>query len=71
MEENETIWVCLVCGKTSEDRYGKKNTSYGWDESCFLNSIQVKKSHLIYNLDESLVIKIKEGGIIEDAVEKS
>jgi hypothetical protein len=60
MGKSETIWVCLACGKTSEDRYGNKNTSHGWDESCILNSVQVKKSHLIYNSDRSRVVGIKD-----------
>lgn len=72
MEESDIIWVCLACGKTSEDRYGKKNTSHGWDESCILNAVQVKKSHLIYNPAGSRVVAIKDTRrLTKDAVEKS
>jgi hypothetical protein len=59
----KTTWVCLACGKVSEDRYGKINTTPGWDESCFLNSVLAKEDHLV--LKEGRVVKIEDGGIIE------
>ena len=35
-----TIYVCGACGKTSEDRFGMVGEhSYGWDESCMMNSV--------------------------------
>ena len=64
----KTIWVCLSCGKTSEDRYGNVNTTPGWDESCFLNSVKAKKDHLVF--EGGYVIQIKDGGIIEDNLKK-
>lgn len=45
------IWVCAACGKTSRTKYGflengartdEKGqcvSSYGWDESCMMNSV--------------------------------
>jgi hypothetical protein len=33
------VWVCAACGKTSKDRYGDDKSSWGWDESCMLNSV--------------------------------
>ena len=37
------IWQCQACGKTSEtDAYGIEGKhSYGWDESCSLNCVQI------------------------------
>jgi len=64
----KTIWVCLACGKTSEDRYRGTDLSSGWDEACFINSVKVKKDHLV--LKEDRVVKIKDGGIIEDKKKK-
>jgi len=43
------LWVCLACGKTASDRYGIKGAfSYGWDESCSMNSSMFAKSRLVY-----------------------
>lgn len=66
-----TVWVCLACGKVSKDRYGKEGTSQGWDESCFLNSAQVKEDHIVWGTGEEAgkVVEIKEGGIIEDEMQ--
>ena len=65
-----TIWVCLACGKVSEDRYGNKGTTHGWDESCFMNSVQVKEDYLAWNETKDRVKEIREGGIVEDDREK-
>ena len=36
----DKIWVCVACGKLATDRYGMEGwRSYGWDESCMLNSV--------------------------------
>lgn len=36
------IWQCVHCGKAAEDKYGMIGWhSYGWDESCTLNSVVV------------------------------
>lgn len=32
------VFVCAACGKLSKDEYGYQKISYGWDESCTLNS---------------------------------
>ena len=43
----DCLWVCLACGKTSEDQIdGVGEGSRGWDESCFLNSRLVKKCNI-------------------------
>lgn len=47
------IWVCCACGKTASDRYGiKGQSSYGWDESCMLNSILADTDKLVYGPDK-------------------
>lgn len=33
------IYVCSACGKTSEDKYGDKAHSYGWDEFCMMHAV--------------------------------
>ena len=43
--DEDKIWVCGACGKTSEyDCYGMEGKySYGWDESCTMNSVLCSK----------------------------
>jgi len=42
------VWVCLACGKVSpHDKYGNMGSDMGWDESCVLNSVLVKKENII------------------------
>lgn len=43
------IWVCLACGKTSRDKYGDKESSYGWDVSCVMNCQLFDKDLLVYD----------------------
>jgi len=35
------LYYCQACGKVSVDRYGKQPLSAGWDESCFINAVEV------------------------------
>lgn len=35
------VYLCGACGKRSRDIYGDQAIDYGWDESCFLNSVIV------------------------------
>ena len=42
-------WVCMACGKTSENREGGDTASPGWDESCMLNSRLYPLARLIYD----------------------
>ena len=58
MSKNK-IWVCVACGKTSEDKYGTVNTSYGWDISCCLNAQEFDKDDLVYSKGKR-VIQVKE-----------
>jgi hypothetical protein len=41
----DKIWVCGACGKTAEyDSFGLEGKrSYGWDESCMMNSVLCHK----------------------------
>jgi len=58
-----TVFVCLACGKQSKDRYGDKPISYGWDESCMLNSQEFDVSKLVYGPGKEKtrrVIEVKE-----------
>lgn len=52
------VYVCLACGKTSKDKYGDIEASYGWDISCILNSKMFDKSWLEYK--DGKVVKIIE-----------
>jgi hypothetical protein len=50
-----TVWVCHACGKTHSDKYGLSGKgSYGWDESCMLNSS-------LYPLDKLVFVTDKDG----------
>lgn len=56
-----TIWVCCACGKTSRTKYGFDSkqsridengygyASYGWDESCMMNSVLVYTHTIEYD----------------------
>lgn len=38
------VWICCVCAKISPyDRYGDDKSHYGWDVSCVMNSVIMKK----------------------------
>ncbi len=57
------VWVCLACGKMSEDKFGNKKISYGWDVSCVIHSRLCYKDKLV--IDKDIVTMVEEGGIIE------
>lgn len=53
-----SLWVCLACGKTAEDRFGIEGKhSKGWDESCMLNAQLFPESQLVYNDDRVVEVK--------------
>lgn len=58
------VFVCLACGKQSQDKYGIRKISPGWDESCMLNSSLCHKDKLTYDKDGK-VTKVDEGGLVE------
>ena len=48
MAPDDGIWVCAACGKTAVDQYGMEGPhSYGWDESCALNSVLCKRDGIV------------------------
>ena len=57
------VYVCQACGKMSNDRYGFKPISMGWDESCMLNCILCHKDKLILSESGGRVVKVEDGGI--------
>lgn len=54
------IWVCLACGKTSQDHYGTMGRSHGWDESCMMNSIEIEIDRLVFYPNSKRVKEIKD-----------
>lgn len=63
MSDEKTIWVCMACGKRSNDLYGRKPIDRGWDESCCLNAVEALESHIV--LAGGRVAAIKEGGVAQ------
>lgn len=57
------VWVCQACGKMSKDKYGFQKISWGWDESCMLNSALFKESELV--IEDNRVIKILRESDVE------
>ena len=46
--DDDEIWVCAACGKTSVDRYGIEGPhSSDWDESCMLNAVLCRRDGII------------------------
>jgi hypothetical protein len=48
------IYVCTMCGRTSETRYGfdeheRDVATVGWDEACMLHAILCSKQRLLRN----------------------
>ena len=41
------VWVCLACGKRSQDKYGEHAVNRGWDVSCMLNSSLFEEKRLV------------------------
>ena len=52
------VYVCGACGKRSQDRYGNKKISHGWDESCMMHSFLVRKDLLV--VENGLVVRVKD-----------
>ena len=40
------IFICLACGKRSNDLYGTDPIDKGWDESCMINAAMILKYDL-------------------------
>jgi hypothetical protein len=54
------VYVCLACGKRSQDKYGTKPISHGWDASCMLNCDVFNEEDLV--IENGRVIKINKTG---------
>jgi hypothetical protein len=62
------LYVCLMCGKISKDKYGNEAINRGWDVSCMLNCALVKETHIHLDPD-GYVYAIEDGGIIDEEEE--
>lgn len=63
------LYVCCACGKLSWDKYGEDTISSGWDESCMLKAMRVRKDGLVLNKSGTMVVEILEGGVIDDGLD--
>ncbi|MDB4330411.1 hypothetical protein N9948_01675 [bacterium] len=52
------VFVCMACGKRSEDEYGDNALDRGWDVSCMMNCQEFPISKL--EMKDGRVVKIKE-----------
>jgi len=46
---DDQVFVCGACGKLSNDRYGTKKISRGWDESCMMHAVLVHKASMVFD----------------------
>jgi len=53
--ERKKIWVCLACGKRSNDKFGDNPIDKGWDAACVINSQEYYEDECI--LDENGRVK--------------
>lgn len=53
------IYVCMACGLTSRDAYGKEATKEGWTDNCSFESALVRKSLIVYR-EDGTVEKVKK-----------
>ncbi len=53
------LWICLVCGRRSLDKYGDQCIDRGWDVSCMLNSTLVGESEVADFVDMNSVSKLQ------------
>jgi hypothetical protein len=47
MKNRKKIFVCLVCGKRSNDLYGNDVIDKGWDASCVCNAVEAYEDECI------------------------
>ena len=53
-------WVCMACGKSSRDVYGRHPYNYGWDESCSMNATLLPESRLLFSSDGGRVLSVRD-----------
>jgi hypothetical protein len=61
--DDDHLYVCLACGKTSTTCYGfdaanKSTASPGWDESCMMNAVLLPKARLQWNTRRTRVVSM-------------
>jgi hypothetical protein len=63
------VWVCLACGKMSQDVWGEQRISQGWDVSCTINCGLFNKRDL--EIRDGRVVRInreeKDGSVASDS----
>lgn len=57
--EPAEVFVCTACGKVSVDRYGYQSISRGWDESCMLNAICVRRDQIVWNAEHTRALRVE------------
>jgi hypothetical protein len=60
--ERKRLFVCLACGKMSNDLDGEDPISNGWDESCMLNAALVYQDSI--NIENGRVLSLTRGDAI-------
>jgi hypothetical protein len=53
---SDKVWVCMACGKLSNDKYGDDPISVGWDVSCSMNAAEFRKDQLIVHENRAVEI---------------
>ena len=62
VDGRETVWVCVMCGKTAEHRLSS-TICLGWDESCMLNASLCFKNRL--EMNGALAVRVLSGGWVK------
>lgn len=57
IKKRKKIWVCLACGKRSNDQMGENPVDMGWDVSCMLNAYEAFEDQLV--IENNRVKEIK------------
>jgi len=56
------VFVCMDCGRRSQDRMGKHALTSGWSRSCSSKAAQFSSKDLVLN-NQGLVCSIKKRAI--------
>lgn len=62
--KRKKIYVCMACGKRSNDKLGDKPIDRGWDVSCSINSVECYEDECVLG-EDGRVIEIKKRGTHE------
>ena len=55
--KRKKIWVCLKCGKQSNDKLCNDTMVVGWDSSCECNLVEVYKDEIVFVNDKVMGIR--------------